>query len=116
VMAEKLINDELAVARFQREIRAAAVLNNPHVVTAFDADSVRNLHFLVMEYVAGESLEGILKRTPVLPVATACDYIRQAALGLQHAYELGLAHRDIKPSNLLVSCDSDGHAVVKILD
>jgi len=116
VMAQKLLHNQAAVARFQREIQATAALHHPNIVTAFDADQVQNTHFLVMEYVAGESLDELLKREKRLPIPTACEYIRQAALGLQHAYEQRMAHRDIKPSNLLISHTSDGEPLVKILD
>ncbi len=116
VMAQKLVSDEQAVARFHREIEAAAALNHPHVVAAFDADQVDGTHFLVMEYVEGESLAEVLKRQNRLPIATACEYIRQAALGLAHAHERGMAHRDIKPANLLLTRTADGQPLIKILD
>ena len=66
-----------------------------------------------MEYVEGTDLARLLKERGPLPVAQACDYARQAALGLQHAHERGLVHRDIKPSNLLVTTKG---AQVKVLD
>ena len=68
-----------------------------------------------MEYVEGIDLAKLVKDDGPLPVASACDYIRQAALGLQHAYERGLVHRDIKPANLLLTQDGS-QSVVKILD
>ncbi len=116
VMAPKLIGDEQAVARFHREMEAVAALDHPHVVAAFDADQTEGTHFLVMEYVEGESLAAILKRDSRLPMATACECIRQAALGLAHAHERGMAHRDIKPANLLLARTADGQPLVKILD
>lgn len=116
IMADKLVGNAAAVARFQREIRAAAAVNDPYVVAAFDAESVGDTHFLVMEYVPGQNLADILKKRGRLSVATACEYIRQAALGLAHAHEQGMVHRDIKPNNLLVTRDADGRAQVKILD
>ena len=61
VMAKKLVDDETAVARFRREIRAAAALNHPNIVTALDAESVGQTHFLVMEYVEGKDLGSIVK-------------------------------------------------------
>jgi WD40 repeat protein len=116
VMSPKLVSDEQAIARFHREIEAAAALSHPNVVTAFDADQVAGTHFLVMEYVEGESLAELLKREGRLPIATGCEYIRQAALGLTHAHERGMAHRDIKPANLLLTHTPDGQPLVKILD
>lgn len=116
VMARKLVSDEMAVARFHREIQAAAALTHPNVVTSLNADRVEDTHFLVMEYFDGESLDAILKQHERLPEPLACEYIRQAALGLQHAFEQGMAHRDIKPGNLLVTHTGDGQAAVKILD
>src|SRR5262249_29402511 len=71
-------------------------------------------------YVRGMNLEHLIRERGPLPVMVACDYIRQAALGLQHASEAGLVHRDIKPSNLLVilpqSPAATGYGLVKILD
>ena len=117
VVALKLIRKERldnpdAVRRFQREIRAAAQLDHPNIVRAFDADEVDGTHLLVMEYVEGTDLAKLVKKDGPLPVDKACDYCRQAALGLQHAYERGLVHRDIKPHNLLLTPGG----VVKILD
>jgi WD40 repeat protein/tRNA A-37 threonylcarbamoyl transferase component Bud32 len=128
VMAPQLLRKPEAVARFHREIQAAAALNHPNIVTAYDADCVRDTHFLVMEYAAGQTLERFLRGGRRLPPPQACDYIRQAALGLAHAHERGMVHRDIKPSNLLVALPADSkdktddtrsvvdRGVVKILD
>ncbi len=101
-----------AIARFQREAEAAARLNHPNIVTAYDADEARGVHFLVMEYVEGEDLAARIKRTGPLPVRTAVEYILQAAQGLAYAHSHGVIHRDIKPANLL--CDRQG--TVKVLD
>ena len=111
-----------AVQRFHREIRAAATVAHPNVVMAFDADRIGETHFLVMEYVEGTDLAKLVKKQGPLPVAQACNYVRQAALGLQHAHECGLVHRDIKPANLLLTTarTSGGsqpvEGVVKVLD
>src|SRR5947209_4248859 len=99
---ERLANPD-AVKRFQREVRAAAQLSHPNVVMAYDADEVSGTHLLVMEYVEGSDLSHLVKEQGRLPVGQACDFIRQAALGLQHAFEKGLVHRDIKPANLLLA-------------
>lgn len=100
------------VERFRREVQAAAMLSHPNIVTAYDAEQAGNLHFLVMEYVDGVDLHQLLVERGPLPVTDACNFIRQAALGLQHAFERGMVHRDIKPHNLILS--NEGH--VKILD
>src|SRR5262249_20751655 len=73
---------------------------------------VGDTYFLVMEFVAGTDLHRVVRENGPLPVGRACDYARQAALGLHHAHERGLVHRDVKPANLLVT--SDG--VVTLLD
>jgi serine/threonine protein kinase len=104
--------DAAAVERFHREARAVARLHHPNIVTAHDADRDGNLHFLVMAYIEGPNLREVVKQHGPLPWAQAADYVRQAALGLQHAHEHGLVHRDVKPSNLLV----DGAGTVKVLD
>jgi serine/threonine-protein kinase len=118
IVALKLIRkerlaDPSASERFQREAQAAARVTHPNIVTVYDADEVRGTLFFTMEYVEGTDLSRLVKRGGPLPVAHACDYARQAALGLQHAHENGLVHRDIKPANLLLAA-KDG--VVKILD
>jgi serine/threonine-protein kinase len=117
VVALKVIKPEHlknadSVERFLREVRAAGKLKHPNIVTAYDANHVGNTHFLVMEYVDGIDLAR-LARQKEMPVALACDFIRQAALGLQHAHDEGMVHRDIKPGNLLVEKRS---GTLKILD
>ena len=118
VINRQLVRSEAAVKRFHREVQAAARLAHPNIVTAYDADQAGDMHFLVMEYVEGLDLAEIVRRRGPLPVAEACDYIRQAALGLQHAHEHGMVHRDIKPQNLMVSANAgrSPSALVKILD
>src|SRR6516165_9669120 len=105
--------DPSSLERFYREARAVAALDHPNIVRAYDIDQDDNLHFLVMEYVDGASLQEIGKKIGPLDVTRACQYIYQSAKGLQHAHETaGLVHRDIKPGNILV----DRTGVVKILD
>jgi formylglycine-generating enzyme required for sulfatase activity/serine/threonine protein kinase len=101
-----------SVQRFQREVRAAAKLSHPNIVTAHDADEANRVHFLVMEYVDGVDLSALVKQRGKLPVATVVDYVLQAARGLEYAHAQGVVHRDIKPANLLV----DKQHRVKILD
>lgn len=101
-----------AVKRFQREIQASAHLAHENVVMAYDADQCGDRHFFAMEYVDGTNLARLVKENGPMAVKDACDCIRQAAIGLQHAHERGMVHRDIKPSNLLLS----NSGVLKILD
>ncbi|HEV3144381.1 MAG TPA: serine/threonine-protein kinase [Gemmataceae bacterium] len=110
-----LLQDPRTLKRFRREVQAAAKLAHPNIVTVFEAAQVGNTHFLAMEYIRGVDLADIVHRLGPLPVGMACDYVRQVALGLQHAHERGIIHRDIKPSNLLVT-HSHPVGVVKILD
>ena len=105
-------SDEESLKRFQREARASAALDHPNIVRTFDIGLDGKLHYLVMEYVDGKTLHEVVQAEGPLEVHRACAFIRQAALGLQHAHEAGLIHRDIKPGNLIV----DAADTVKILD
>lgn len=119
VIRTDLTSNASAVDRFRREVKAAAKLNHPNIVDAFDAEQVGNLHLLVMEYVEGSDLARVVAERGPLPVAEACNYISQAALGLQHAFERGMIHRDIKPQNLMLTGGLDKppeYRTVKILD
>lgn len=104
--------DPASLARFYREARAVARLDHPNIVRAHDIDKEDKLHFLVLEFIDGCNLHEFVKRNGVLSVPRAVHYIRQAALGLEHANQAGLVHRDIKPGNLLL----DRQGVVKVLD
>lgn len=105
-------DDAIARERFFREARAAGTLDHPNIVRVFDLCQEGKLLYLVMEYVEGISLQGVVGRHGPLPIEIAADYVGQVAFGLQHAAELGFVHRDIKPANLLL----DRFGVVKILD
>jgi serine/threonine protein kinase len=120
IKAERLKNPQ-NLRRFKQEIQIAAQLHHPNIVVAYDAGQEGDVHYLAMEYVDGVDLNDLVHESGHLPVGEACDYIRQAALGLQHAHEKGLVHRDIKPGNLLVTrqeahTGKDKGALVKILD
>ncbi len=104
--------DEDAVRRFEREARAASVLDHPNIVRAWDLAREDHLHYLVMDYVDGFSLHQLLLSEGPLAPERVVDYLRQAALGLQHAHEAGLIHRDLKPSNVMLA----SNGVIKLLD
>ena len=116
----KIVNKALldrpgVMERFLREIRSAAMLNHNNVVKAYSAVQVGESIVFAMEYVDGEDLNKLVLRQGPLPIAYACHYVSQAALGLQHAHEHRMVHRDIKPHNLILSRQVKKH-VVKVLD
>ena len=80
----------------------------------YDADEIDGTNYLAMEYVDGMTLEKMVRQNGPLAYKQACDYMRQAALGLQHAQDCGMVHRDIKPSNLLVSMKAGGSSLLSI--
>jgi WD40 repeat protein/anti-sigma factor RsiW len=112
VIRRSLVAKPAAVERFRQEVKMAARLVHPNIVTAYDADQAGDTHFLVMELVTGISLDKLVQKQGPLSAAEACHYIRQAALGLQHAGERGMVHRDIKPQNLVRTTEG----LIKILD
>jgi len=112
VISSRLMKNELAVERFHQEVKAAAKLSHRNIVAAYDAEQAGEMHFLVMEYIDGISLDQLVVRRGALPVLHACNYVMQAAQGLQHAYQRGTVHRDIKPHNLMRTT----RGTIKILD
>ncbi len=99
------------LGRFQREAKLAVRLKHPNIVRAFQVGQSRGLHYLVMEYLEGETLEDVLARRKKLPPAEAVRLIFQALQGLQHIHTQGLVHRDLKPANLMLvggAADYDG--------
>lgn len=119
VLGPQILESDRGQQMFRREMQAAARLAHPNIVTAYDANRVGGRYYLVMEFVDGPNLEQLIRDNGPLPIGLACDFIRQAALGLQHAHELGMVHRDIKPANLLVhrpGSTVDKRFLVKISD
>jgi len=111
-MLPKTTGDDRAVQRFYREVKSAAKLIHPNIVTAFDAGVHDGKPYLVMEYVDGRALSDIVAQEGPCTVDTACDFMIQAARGLAYAHSRGIVHRDIKPSNIML--DKDG--AIKVLD
>ena len=112
VLAASLSRDPLFVKRFQREVETLACLGHPNIVMAYDADEAEAGHFLVMEYVSGSDLAGLVKSQGPFSVVQAVECIRQAAVGLAYAHSRDIIHRDIKPHNLLL----DRSGMLKIAD
>jgi serine/threonine-protein kinase len=114
LLAEHLADDPTFVSRFRREALAAARLVHPNIVQVFDSgfDQSAHQHFIVMEYVPGQSCAEILRDRGHLDIEQADDIITQACRGLDYAHRNGVVHRDVKPGNLLVS----ESGVVKLAD
>ena len=112
ILPPQSVDSEQAIQRFQHEVKAAARLTHPNIVTAHDAGEQAGVYYLVMEHVDGQDLAVLVKQVGGLSVSQAIDCTLQAAKGLQYAHGEGVVHRDIKPSNLLL----DNHGTVKILD
>ncbi len=116
VLPYKLVKNSSYLERFYREAQAVAALDDPNIVRAYDVDHETDgemeIHFLVMEYVRGQNFYELVKGQGVLDPRTAADYIRQGAMGLQHAHDVGMVHRDVKPGNFLV----DTNGTVKLMD
>ena len=107
-----LAGDAVFQERFFREARMAAALSHPNLVAVYDVGQDEGLPYIVMEYVEGETLAELMKRSGPVPPERAVDLLLQICAGLEAAHAAGLVHRDIKPQNLLVRTDG----VVKIAD
>ncbi len=107
---DKLQSEEFR-GRFFREARSASALNHPNVVTIYEIGSIDGIDFIAMEFVAGQTLQSLLRERR-LSVGEAASYAYQTADALTRAHAAGVVHRDIKPSNLVIT--EDGR--VKVLD
>ncbi len=117
-VAVKMIRPEVFAStegrqQFLQEVEAMARLDHSNIVQFCDADQWKDTFYFAMEYVEGTDLGKLVRLSGALPVHEACDYIRQSATGLQHAYERNLVHRDIKPVNLFLTYVSIAKANAK---
>ncbi len=108
-MLHATLTNELGVARFQSEIRIAASLHHPNIVSVHDSGEADGRLFYVMDYLDGETLRSRIQREKQLSVDDALLIVEQIAEGLQFAHDRGVVHRDVKPENVLLS---DGRARV----
>lgn len=108
VLHRHLASDRRFVERFQREARAAAALKHPNIIRIYDVGEADGLPFIVMDYVAGETLAHKLQREGPLPLPVALAITGQVGAALDYAHRHNLIHRDVKPGNILL--DPDGHA------
>ena len=110
ILREEYANNADFVRRFRHEAQAVASLSHSNIVSVYDVGFEESMHYIVMEFVEGESLKDYIRRKGVLPVPEACNIISQILAGVQHAHEHGIIHRDIKSHNILLS--KDGRAKV----
>jgi eukaryotic-like serine/threonine-protein kinase len=119
VMAGSKAKDENTLNRFQREGRLLTQLDHPNAVRAYQLGQIGEVHFIVMEYLEGETLDAVLERRKKLPAGEAVRLIHQTLLGLQHVHEKRMIHRDVKPANLMLVPPNKADTLsstVKILD
>ena len=102
VMRPELATDAAFLARFRREARAAAGITHEHIASVYDTGSDGPYHYIVMEYVEGESMRDRLRREGPLPLAEALRIATETGEALEAAHQAGVVHRDIKPGNILL--------------
>ena len=112
IMHLELADDEELLARFQREAHILLNLNDPHIVRIFDYGNDNNMHYIVMDYIDGQSLKYYMISQGQLDPLRAIHYAQQIAEGLDTAYRQGVVHRDIKPQNILINSGD----MIKITD
>ncbi|MBL9149351.1 MAG: serine/threonine protein kinase [Phycisphaerae bacterium] len=112
VLPKKFSSDPKFIERFYREGRAAARLNDPNIVQAYDVGQAGEHHYFVMEYVDGETVYDRIVAKRRFSDREALGVVRQVASALKHAHEQGFIHRDIKPKNIMISKTG----VVKLAD
>ncbi|MGB9103515.1 MAG: protein kinase [Terriglobales bacterium] len=104
-------NEEI-LGRFKNEARAAGMMNHANIITIYDAGEQEGMFYIAMEFIEGQTLQGLLKQEKALPVEKATAIVRQVCAGLDYAHARGIIHRDIKPANIMIT----GDGTVKIMD
>jgi serine/threonine protein kinase len=116
VISERYLGEESARLRFLREARAAASVRHPNVASVLHLGRTGNSYFYTMEFVEGETLEHLIRRSGRVEVKLALEIATQVAAGLAAVHEQNLVHRDIKPMNIMVSLKEGGAVIAKIID
>ena len=116
VISERYLRDESARLRFLREARSAARLRHSNVASVLHLGRTGSSYFYAMEFVEGETLENLIKRSGRLEVKLALEIATQVAAGLAAVQKQKLVHRDIKPSNIMVSVEDGSSVTAKIID
>jgi serine/threonine protein kinase len=105
VLPTELSTDKKVVARFRREAKTAASLDHPGIIPVLSVESESGLHYFIMKYVAGRTLEAVLRDSAPLPIPFVMQVLRDAAAALGHAHQNGVVHRDVKPANIMLEDD-----------
>jgi eukaryotic-like serine/threonine-protein kinase len=116
VISPRYLADEAVRSRFLREARAAGSVRHPNVASVFQLGTSQENYFYAMEFVEGETLASLVKRSTCLDAKLALEIVAQVAAGLDAIHKQSLVHRDIKPSNIMVSSAVDGVVSVSIID
>ncbi|PZE22520.1 Stk1 family PASTA domain-containing Ser/Thr kinase [Paenibacillus xerothermodurans] len=102
VLRQQYVHDEEFIQRFRREAQAAASLSHSNVVSIYDVGQEEDIHYIVMEYIEGTTLNDLIKEKAPLPVEEAVHFASQICDALDHAHHNQIIHRDIKPHNILI--------------
>jgi eukaryotic-like serine/threonine-protein kinase len=117
IMSPEMIQDPIAVSRFNHEASNASQINHPNVAAIYDFGETREgILYLAMEYVEGEPISVLIERSGPFQVARVAEIIRQAASALSAAHTLGIVHRDLKPENVMLGKDHEQRDCVKLVD
>jgi len=116
VISPRYLADEAVRSRFLREARAAGSVRHPNVASVFQLGTSQENYFYAMEFVEGDTLGSLIKRSICLDAKLALEIVAQVAAGLDAIHKQSLVHRDIKPSNIMFSSTADGALSVKIID
>jgi serine/threonine-protein kinase len=103
VLREQFTHEQEFVDRFRQEARLAAGLSHPAIVGVYDVGVDQGRHYMVMEYVEGETLRALIARQAPMPLEAVIPLMRQLAAALDYAHDHGVIHRDIKPENILIT-------------
>lgn len=103
ILKEEFSKDQVFVQSFKTEALAAAKLSHPNIVNIFDVGQDDDIHYIVMEYIEGQTLKDLISKEAPLPVDQAVAFAAMICDGIHHAHENGIIHRDIKPHNILIT-------------
>ncbi len=112
ILKEEYSQDQVFVQSFKTEALAAARLSHPNIVNIFDVGQEGNIHYIVMEYIEGQTLQEVIAAEVQLPADKAAEIAIMICEGIHHAHENGIIHRDIKPHNILIT----KRGIVKVAD